>query len=244
MVALRKLTWVELKLFAREPFALVFTFAFPLVVMVVLNGSFQPGDPAFGDAAPSSYYLASYIGVVIGAIGLIVLPAHVAGYREQGVMRRFRAAGVPAWASLGAQLSVGALVAAVGSVVLVGVGALAFGAALPVLPAGAVAAFVLGTVSFLALGLALAIVLPTARAAQAVGMLLFFPMWLLSGAGPPPKVMGATMRQVSDVLPLTWVVHAVQEPWLGTGTDVAAMTLLAALLLGAAGLSLRSLRTA
>ncbi len=31
MRALTKLTWVELKLFIREPFAVIFMFAFPLV---------------------------------------------------------------------------------------------------------------------------------------------------------------------------------------------------------------------
>jgi hypothetical protein len=51
----------------------------------------QPGDPAFGTADPSDYYLASYVGVVIGALGLVVLPAHVAAYRERGVLRRLRA---------------------------------------------------------------------------------------------------------------------------------------------------------
>ena len=46
MRLLAKLTFVELKLFVREPISLVFTFAFPLVVLVELFGVF--GDqPAF-----------------------------------------------------------------------------------------------------------------------------------------------------------------------------------------------------
>ncbi|MGI8904478.1 MAG: hypothetical protein ACR2IP_12690 [Solirubrobacteraceae bacterium] len=75
MHALRKLTWVELKLFAREPFSLIFTVAFPIVLLIVLIGTFKPRDPAFGGHHPSDYYLATYIGVVIGAIGLISLPS-------------------------------------------------------------------------------------------------------------------------------------------------------------------------
>lgn len=83
-----------------------------------------------------------------------------------------------------------------------------------------------------------------ARAAQAVGMILFFPMWLLSGAGPPPEVMGDGLGQVSDVLPLTHVVRALQEPWLGTGFAVGNLLLLGAILLVASALSVRSLRDA
>jgi len=85
MRALAKLTWVVLKLFIREPFAVIFTFAFPLVVLVVLNGVFgKHPDPDFGGARPTDHYLAGYIAVVIGAIGLVALPVHVAAYRERG----------------------------------------------------------------------------------------------------------------------------------------------------------------
>src|SRR5919197_1547992 len=38
MKALRKLSWVELKLFAREPFSLIFTLAFPIVLLIVPIG--------------------------------------------------------------------------------------------------------------------------------------------------------------------------------------------------------------
>ena len=42
---LLKLTWIELKLFLREPMTIVFTFAFPVVLMFVLGEVFgnQPG---------------------------------------------------------------------------------------------------------------------------------------------------------------------------------------------------------
>jgi ABC-2 type transport system permease protein len=80
-------------------------------------------------------------------------------------------------------------------------------------------------------------------AAQAVGMILFFPMWLLSGAGPPPEVMGEGMRRISDLLPLTHVVQALQDPWLGSAADPADLVLVAAVLLVATVLAARSLRS-
>ena len=48
-------------------------------------------------------------------------------------------------------------------------------------------------------------------------MLLFLPMFLLAGGGPPPDVMSPVMADISIVLPLTHVVRAIQEPWLGLG---------------------------
>jgi hypothetical protein len=103
-----------------------------------------------------------------------------------------------------------------------------YGAALPVSPAAAAGGFLLGTVAFLSIGFLLAGIARRARAAQAIGMILFFPMWLLSGAGPPPGVMSEGMRSVSDVLPLTHVVGALQGPWLGWGTDAGSLLVLGA----------------
>jgi len=62
-------------------------------------------------------------------------------------------------------------------------------------------------------------------------------MWLLSGAGPPPAVMTDTMRQLSDLLPLTRVVAAIQKPWLGTGSNLSDLVLLSALLVVAVTLA-------
>jgi len=47
MRALGEMTWVELKLFAREPLTVVFVLVLPVVVLYVLNGVFgsQPPDP-------------------------------------------------------------------------------------------------------------------------------------------------------------------------------------------------------
>jgi ABC-2 type transport system permease protein len=244
MRTFRKLTVVELKLFAREPLALVFTFAFPLVVLMTLIGSFEPNDPAFGGARPSDYYLASYVAVVIGAVGLVSLPVHVAAYRERGVLRRFRASSVPAWTVVGSQVVVGLVMATLGAAVLVAAGSLLFGAALPASAGGAAVAFVASTLTFLAIGFLLGSTVRTARGAMAVGLILFFPLWLLSGAGPPPEIMGEGMRRVSEALPLTYAVQALQAPWLGSGSGAGELAVLGAILVAAGGLAVRTLRSA
>lgn len=240
MKPLRKLTWIELKLFAREPFSLIFTLAFPIVLLIVLVGSFKPNDPAFAGQHPSNYYLPSYIGVVIGAIGLIALPVHLANYRERGVLRRFQAASVPIWTVAGAHIVTGLVMATIGAVVLVLAGALIYGAALPSSLGPVIGAFVLASLAFQAFGFLLGSVMRSARAAQAVGMLLFFPMWLLSGAAPPPSVMSGAMRHVSDVLPLTFAVRAIQQPWLGAASKPLDLLVLTGLLGAAGALSIRA----
>ncbi len=162
--------------------------------------------------------MASYLTVVIAAIGLVMLPVHLASYRERGVLRRFAAAGFPRWSfALAAarrradhdrwwrarccwrwpRRSTGCPRCTTDG----GWGlALAFGA-----------------VGFVSLGVLLGTVLPSARSAQAVGLLLFFPSFLLGAGGPPPHVMGSVVRHIAGPLPLTLLTNAVRGPWLGLG---------------------------
>src|SRR5436305_15180006 len=95
MTAVAKLAVTELKLFLREPLVLAFVFAFPIVTVLVLGGVFGADDPAFDGVDPKRWYIAGYLAVVIAAIGLVMLPVHLASYRERGVLRRLTAAGVP-----------------------------------------------------------------------------------------------------------------------------------------------------
>ena len=52
------------------------------------------------------------------------------------------------------------------------------------------------------------------------------------------------MRGVSDAMPLTWAVQAVQSPWLGEDLSATSMLLLAAMLLVAGAVAIRRFRSA
>jgi ABC-2 type transport system permease protein len=237
MRTLAKLIRIEVKLFAREPIAVVFAFAFPLVVLLVLAGVFGEPNGAMGGFSGVDYYVPGYLAVVIASIGLIGLPVHLAALRERGVLRRLRASSVSVASVLGAQTVVHVAMAAVGGAVVLVAASLVYDVHAPSSVAGVVLGFGVGSLSFVALGVLLGSLAPTARAAQAIGLVLFFPMWLLSGAGPPRGVMTQTMRQLSDVLPLTRVVTAIQEPWLGTGSNVAELVVLSVLFAAAVALA-------
>ena len=96
MRSLMRLAVSELKLFVREPMVLTFVFAFPVLTVLILGGVFDDDDPNFEGALPSDYYVAAYIGVVIAAIGLVMLPVHLASYREPGCCAASTSAATPA----------------------------------------------------------------------------------------------------------------------------------------------------
>lgn len=224
----------------RDPLVLTFVFVFPVVTMLIIGGSFgSTPDAAFDGVNPAHWYVASYFTVVIAATGLIMLPVHLASYRERGVLRRFAAAGFPPWSFALAQLAVGLAAIAVGSVLLLAVAAPVYGVPALHRPWLVLIGVVLGAVTFVSIGVLLGTVLPSARAAQAVGLILFFPSFLLGSGGPPPHVMGAALRGVARFLPLTLVTDAIRVPWLGLGTAMGSLAAVAVLAVAATLLAAR-----
>jgi ABC-2 type transport system permease protein len=225
MNGVRKLAWVEAKLFLREPLALMFAFAFPFFMLFLLVGVFgneiDPSDPeqatVWRGVGPSDYYVPTYVGLVMASAGLITLPLRLAGYREAGVLRRYRAAGVSIPVILGAQVLVCIGMAVMAATGIVVTSTVLYGTVLPANWALTLIAVALGLVTFSSIGVLLGAVLPTARAVQGAGLALFFVMMMISGSGPPRGVLTDSMRIVSDAMPLTHLNLLLQDAWLGFG---------------------------
>lgn len=218
MSAITVLAGTEARLLSREWAAMLFAFAMPPLMLVVLAGVFgdQP-DEGFGGVLPADYYVAAYIGIPLGALALIGLPVMLASYRERDVLRRFEAFGVPTGKVVTAQALVTAGLVVLAAVLVLAVAAPTYGVPAIERPLAVLGGFALGTITMLVLGVAVGLAAPTARAAQALGMLAFLPMWLLGGGGPPRGVMSDTMGTISDLLPLWHVTAAIREPWLDSG---------------------------
>jgi ABC-2 type transport system permease protein len=235
----RRLLTTELRLLGRDPLTLTFVLVFPIVTMLIIGGSFgtEP-DEAF-PVNPSHWYVASYFTVVIGATGLIMLPVHIASYRERGVLRRFAASGFPRWSFAVAQLAIGLSATAIGGVLLLAVAAPVYGVPNVESPVRVAAGIAVGSVAFVSIGVLLGTVLPSARAAQAIGLLLFFPSFLLGVGGPPPAVMSDVLSDIADLLPLALANQAIREPWLGIGNASGALLATTAIAVVATALAAR-----
>ncbi|MXG89429.1 ABC transporter permease [Nocardioides flavescens] len=227
----------ELRLLARDPFTLTFVLAFPVVTMLIIGGAFGSQPDEVFPVDPTQWYVAAYLTVVIAATGLVMLPVHIAAYRERGVLRRLTASGFSRWSFAVAELVVGLVAVAVGGVVLLAVALPVYGVPAVEDPLRVVGALLAASVAFVALGVLLGTLLPSARAAQAVGLLLFFPSFLLGGGGPPPAAMSSALQRVAEWLPLGVANQAIRDPWLGlgeAGPQLLATALLAVVALGLA----------
>ncbi|GAA5150596.1 ABC transporter permease [Nocardioides marinquilinus] len=237
--ATRRLVTAELRLLLRDPLTVSFVVVFPVISMLIIGGSFGRAPDDVFPVDPAHWYIASYFAVVIGATGLIMLPVHIATYRERGVLRRLAASGFPRWSFTLTELVLGVAAVLVGGVALLAVAAPVYGLPPVVDPVRVVAAVAAATLAFISIGVLLGTMLPTARAAQAVGLMLYFPSFLLGGGGPPPQVMGEAMSSIAGVLPLTLAIDAIREPWLGIGTPDGSLAVVALIAVVAAGFAAR-----
>jgi ABC-2 type transport system permease protein len=238
MRAVAKLTWIEIKLFLRDPVTVVFALILPIIFLFVLAEVFtsSPSVGLYRGARPIDFYVTAYIGIAMAAVGLISVPAQLAGYREAGVLRRFRASSIPRWVIFASQMIFALIVVAITGTLMVIATALVYGLEKPESIGACAIAISLGALCVIVLGLCLGTLLPSARAAQLAGMILFFLSLLLSGAGPPPELLGDGLNTVANLLPLTHVIRLIQDPWLGSGWNNTAMSIVLGITFVSAGL--------
>ena len=235
--------WTEVKLLTREPLTLLVSLLFPVVLMVLLVGSFgNDPDPEFGGVGGTDFYVPVYAAATIAVMGLLGIPTHLAAYRQTGVLRRLRASGLSPLLVMAAQFVVMVALVAVGVAAMVGIGLAGYDLTPPASVAGVLAGFVAGTVAFAALGLLLGAFVPTARAAQGLGLLLFFGLFFIAGGGPPPALLPDAVNRFVELTPMGPLVDAVSAPWHGHGVDGRAMVALAVIAVAAAALAERRLR--
>jgi ABC-2 type transport system permease protein len=216
MRQLAGMAWLELKLFLREPLTVLFALVLPLMVLFVMGGVF--GNQAEADfyrgVGAMDYYVPAYLALVTASVGLISLPTQLAGYRERGVLKRYRASSIPAWVVVGSQVAVTFVISIVSAAVLIVAAMPVYEVVTPRSIPLLLAGFVLVAISFSSLGVALGALIPSSRAAQAVGVMLWFVMLMVGGAGPPPEVLTGAMGVVGDFTPLRYAVWTLQDGWL------------------------------
>src|SRR5262245_42187991 len=220
MRAVRMLTWTEIKLFLREPSAVCFSLALPVLLLVVFGG-IDEGSSRPGAFAAST--VPGYASMILATTALMYLPVAVSAYRDQGILRRLSATPIGARTVLSSQVLSLGLLAVAGITLLLAVAVAFFDLPMPADPLATLSAFALGGLGMMGLGFVIAALSPTARTAEAVAAAVYFPMLFLSGAVVSRGVMPPWMHRLGDAMPLTWLVSAVERGWTGGAWAPAAL---------------------
>jgi ABC-2 type transport system permease protein len=245
MRALKQLIFINIKLYLREPIATFFTLAFP-PLLILLFGTMYGNDPSplFGGYGTMDITMPAYSALVLGTVGLLSVPITTGGYREQGILRRYRATPLRPLTYIIADVLTNLVITLIGMVVLVAVGWLLYKVQFEGHVLSVLIAVILGGLSMFAVGYLIASVVPGARTAQVVGMVIFYPMMFLSGASVPLEIMPETVRRISDFIPLTYVVTLLRGLWFGNGwgEHLTEVIVLGGVLVVCAGLAARFFR--
>ena len=212
-----KMTWMEAKLFLREPVSAFFTLVFPLIMLFIFGSIYSnvPPVPGSGGQGTIDVLIPALTAMVIGITGLMAITMTMATYRENGILRRLRTTPVSPLIIMVAQVVVVFTMTGLGMLLLVTAGKLVYHVRFEGNAFSLLVGFTLSSLSFFGIGFVLAGTMPTTRTAQIVAMVLLYPMLILSGAAWPRELMPATVQKISAFVPLTYVVNLLRGLWAG-----------------------------
>jgi ABC-2 type transport system permease protein len=225
-----RLTWLEIKIFLREPLGAIGTLVFPVLIFVLFarmgRRRAADGVPTLGGAE-----LPIFVSIMIALSAVLSLVTIIAIYREGGILKPMRPHTIlTAHVLVKLAFTLVTLVA----LFLVGRRVVSAPADTPLLAFSL--AVLLSTSSILTMGFVVASLVPVGRFAQPVGALIFYPMLVICGLFFPVEQLTPTLRAIARVLPLTYAVTLMKgiwrgDGWLAHGTDMAALALTMAICL-------------
>ncbi len=227
-----KLTWIEIKVFLREPLGAIGTIILPVLFFVAL--SHIPALKSSSPTPPTANYLRVSLPVLVSILiaisAVLSLVTIISIYREGGILKRLRATPLRPQTILTAHVLVKLLLSAATLALLLLAGKRYYPAGTHVPWLSFIIALLISTWSILSIGFVIASIVPTARFAQPIGALLFYPMLGFSGIFVSVAALPPTLHAVAKSLPLTYAVSLLQgiwagDPWAAHLSDIAALAI-------------------
>ena len=222
--------------FWRNPASAFFTFAFPLMFLVIFTSLLGSGRL---EVAPGifieqdRYYVAAMASFSVITATYTNLAISVSFQRDAGILKRTRGTPVPAAVYLSARVIHAILVSLLLVVITATFGILVYGAGIPTGTAllEFIVTVIVGAMAFSALGLLVVSRAKTVEAVSGLMNVVMLPMWLLSGSFFAADRFPHFMQPVVQALPLTIVnnaLRAIQNEGAGLAAVVVPVAILAA----------------
>jgi ABC-2 type transport system permease protein len=237
MRGLFQLTWLEIKIFLREPLGAIGTLFVPVAVFLVVGramnrGTGTPRTP--GGLEFMQTGLPVMVSVFMAISAVISLVTIISIYREGGILKRLRATPLRPYTILSAHVLAKLLFTAVTLTMMILAGRRFYPAGLQAPVISFAFALLLSTLAILSIGFVIASVVRTARFAQPVSAIVFYPMLGLSGLFVPVEALPSGLQWVAKLLPMTYVVSLLSgiwtgEPWSAHLGDLAALAIAGAI---------------
>jgi ABC-2 type transport system permease protein len=238
------------KTFWRDPAAVFFTVALPLIflfIFVSIFGNESVQTESHGEIKGSTYYVPGIVTLGLISATFVNLAISLTSARERGLLKRLRKTPLPAWVFMAARVTTSIVVTLLLTIVLVALGRVVYGVAVPTstLP-GALLALVVGAAAFCALGFALSGAIPSENAAPPITNAIILPLYFISGVFIPESELPAFMRSVGEAFPVKHVYEALLTAFdpteTGPGVDSLSIGVVAAWGVAGALVALRTFR--
>jgi ABC-2 type transport system permease protein len=211
------LTWLEIKIFVREPLGVIGTVGVPVLAFVIVGrvlgaGSARPDSPLRGFVTVG---FPVFVSILIAISAVLSLVTIISIYREGGILKRLRATPLRPYTILGAHVLVKLLLSACTLVLMVAAGKRYYPADVHAPLLSFTIALLFATTSILSIGFLIASLIPTARFAQPIGAAILYPMLGLSGLFSPLSSLPPVLQIVAKMLPLSYAVSLLRGIWQG-----------------------------
>ena len=207
--------------FWRNPASAFFTFAFPLMFLVIFTALLGRGQVVIGgrQISQATYYVAAMAAFSVITACYTNIAISVTFQRDAGVLKRIQGTPLPGAAYLSARMIHAMLIAIVLVIITTAFGKAFYDAAIPsgVALLRSVVVLVVGSASFCALGLAFTAVIPNADASPALVNASILPLLFLSGIFIPLGDSAPEwIRWIGRVFPVKHFSDGMQAGFLGT----------------------------
>ena len=192
--AFKALFTAELKLILRDGNILVFGIAIPAVIMFVI-----------GLIVPEQNLIASYAGVssiAVLATGFMGIPATLAQYRHDGVLRQFKATPLNPFMLLAVDTILEVFFVLLSGTIVSCIAQFVFHVHAASLP-HFVLIYLFNIFVIFSIGNLIGALVPDIQTCNSVTTLLYFPSLILSGTTIPFALMPRTLRIIAGIFPMT-----------------------------------------
>lgn len=206
---------VELRTFTREKEAVVFTFAFPIILLVVFGSVFGNQELDFG-VNFAQYFVAGMIAAGLFASSFQNLAISIPIERDSGALKRLAGTPMPRSAFFLGKIALVAVISVVQNALLLLIGVLFYGLDLPSGGRWLTYAWVsvLGIAACTLLGIAVASFVRNGKTAPAVISPIAIVLQFISGVFFVFSDLPSWMQTIASVFPLKWMTQGMRSVFL------------------------------
>jgi len=199
----------EQKLYWRSPSSAMFTFAFPILLLVIFASLNQNSSiRALGGISYNQYYVPAIVAFGVISACFTNLAIGLCFRRDAGVLKRIRGTPLPPWIFMAGNIGSSLVVSTLLTVLTTAAGVTFYGVSFPGRYGALGLTLAMGAFCFCSLGLAITTLIPAATASPAIVNGLLFPILFISGTFFPVEST-SWLGLVATVFPVRHFEQAV-----------------------------------